>query len=68
MSDFINGFANGIFIGIALGLAIEIAIGIQQKPWSELTEGEKKTRINAIYIGMVTLVAGVMMFLWILLT
>jgi hypothetical protein len=68
MSDFVIGFANGIFIGIAVGMAIEIAMGIQQKPWSELTDEEKKDRTHAIFIGMSTLVIGVIVFLWLLLT
>jgi hypothetical protein len=68
MSDFVIGFANGIFIGMALGIAIEIAIGIKQKPWSELTEEEKKSRKNAICIGMSALVIGIIVFFWLLLT
>jgi hypothetical protein len=68
MSDFVIGFANGIFIGIAVGIAIEMAIGIKQKPWSELTDGEKETRKNAIFIGMSALVIGVIVFFWLLLT
>ena len=67
MSDFIIGFVIGLPIGVALGIAIEVAIGIQQKPWSELTEDEKKIRKNAIFIGLITLIIGVIVFLSLLL-
>jgi hypothetical protein len=67
MSDFVIGFVLGIPIGTAVGIAIEIAIGIQQKPWSELTEEEKKIRKNALGIGIITLIIGVIVFLSLLL-
>lgn len=67
MSDFVIGFVIGIPIGTALGIAIEIAIGIQQKPWSELTEEEKKIRKNALFVGTMTLIIGVIVFLSLLL-
>jgi len=68
MSDFIIGFVIGNPIGTAVGIAIEIAISIQQKPWSELTEEEKKIRKNALIVGTITLIVGVIVFLWLLLT
>ncbi|HIH28198.1 MAG TPA: hypothetical protein HA260_00170 [Thermoplasmata archaeon] len=67
MSDFVIGFVIGIPIGAALGIAIEIAIGIKQKPWSELTEEEKKIRKNALFVGIITLIIGVIVFLSLLL-
>jgi hypothetical protein len=67
MSDFVVGFVIGIPIGTALGIAIEIALGIQQKPWSELTEEEKKIRKNALFVGFITLIIGVIVFLSLLL-
>jgi len=67
MSDFIVGFVLGVPIGTAIGIALEIAIGIQQKPWSELTEEEKKIRKNALFIGTLTLIIGVTVFLSLLL-
>jgi len=67
MSDFVVGFVIGIPIGTALGIAIEIAIGIQQKPWSELTDEEKKIRKNALFVGTMTLIIGVIVFLLLLL-
>jgi hypothetical protein len=67
MSDFVVGFIIGIPIGAALGIAIEIAIGIQQKPWSELTDEEKKIRKNALFVGIITLIIGVIVFLSLLL-
>jgi hypothetical protein len=36
MSDFL--------LGMVLGIVIGLAIGKKQKPWSELTEEEKKTQ------------------------
>jgi hypothetical protein len=63
MSDFIIGFIIGVPIGTALGIAIEVAIGIQQKPWSELTDKEKKIRKNALFVGFITLIIGVVVFL-----
>ncbi|MCX6671300.1 MAG: hypothetical protein NTX92_05220 [Euryarchaeota archaeon] len=68
MSDFVVGFVIGIPIGAAVGFAIDIAIGIQQKPWSELTEEEKKIRKNALLVGTMTLIIGVIVFLLLLLT
>jgi hypothetical protein len=67
MSDFVIGFIMGIPIGAAIGIAIEIALGIQQKPWSELDEEEKKIRKNALFVGFVTLLIGVIVFLSLLL-
>jgi hypothetical protein len=67
MSDFVVGFIIGIPIGAALGIAIEIAIGIQQKPWSDLTDEEKKIRKNARFVGIITHIIGVIVFLSLLL-
>jgi hypothetical protein len=55
-------------MGTAVGIAIEIAIGIHQKPWSELTNEEKNIRKNALIVGTITLVVGVIVFLLSLLT
>ncbi|VVB61858.1 Uncharacterised protein [uncultured archaeon] len=63
MSDFVIGFITGIPIGTAVGIAIEIALGIHEKPWSDLTEEEKKIRKNALFIGIITLIVGVIVFL-----
>ena len=54
-----DGFAIGLAAGIGAGIAIGIAIGRKQKPWSELTTGERKARIVSIAAGVVLLVAGV---------
>jgi len=59
MSDLGVGFA----IGIAVGLAIGIVSGRRQKPWSELTEKEKRIRIGLIAAGVVLLVVGVVVAL-----
>jgi len=63
MSDFVIGFIAGIPIGTAVGIAMDIAIGIYEKPWSELTEDEKKIRKNALSIGVITLIIGVIVLL-----
>jgi len=54
MNDFGAGFAIGIAVGVGLGLAVGKK---QQKPWSELTDREKKVRI-AIIAVKVAVVAG----------
>ncbi len=58
-----EGYAIGLAVGIGAGIAIGISIGKKQKPWSELTAGEKKTRIISIAVGSVLFVAGVVVFL-----
>jgi hypothetical protein len=68
LSDFVVGFVIGIPIGTAIGIAIELAIDIQQKPWSELTDEEKKIRKNALFVGTLSLIIGVIVFLMLLLS
>ena len=58
MSDWGAGFAAGIAVGLAIGLAT----GRKQKPWSELTEKEKRIRIGLIAAGVVVLAAGIVTF------
>ena len=64
MSDFVIGIPIGIAIGIAIGLSIGIAIGKKQKPWSELTEEEKRIKKLIIGIAMIILIIGVLVNLW----
>ena len=64
MSDFVIG----IPIGIAIGISIGIAIGKKQKPWSELTEEEKRNKKIMIGAGSISLVLGIIVFLWVLFT
>jgi len=59
MSDWGAGFATGIAVGLVIGLFA----GRKQKPWSELTEKEKRLRIRLIALGVVTLAAGIVVFL-----
>ena len=68
MSDWGVGYAMGIAVGIAAGLAIGLIAGRKQKPWSELSDEERKIRIRLIAAGVVLLVAGVVVFLVLLLT
>ncbi|HUV02018.1 MAG TPA: hypothetical protein VMW67_00980 [Desulfobacteria bacterium] len=62
MSDWVVGYIMGMAVGIAAGFAIGLAAGKKQKPWSELTEQEKKIRKLLIGAGVVLLVLGVMVF------
>ena len=59
MSDWGVGYAIGIFTGLAIGLAV----GRRQKPWSELTQKEKRIRIGLIAAGVVLLATGIVMLL-----
>ncbi len=63
MEGYVIGLAVGLGAGIAIGISIGIPIGKKQKPWSELTAGERKTRIISIAAGGVLFVAGVVVFL-----
>ena len=54
----IISFALGLIIGWSTGFAV----GRKQKPWSELSEGEKKSRIWLIALGVIALVAGIVVF------
>jgi len=58
-----DGYAIGLAVGLGAGIAIGISIGRKQKPWSELTAGERKARIISIAAGVVLLIAGVVFFL-----
>ena len=58
-----DGYIIGLAVGLGAGIAIGISIGKKQKPWSELTAGEKKTRILSLTAGGVLFVAGVVFFL-----
>ncbi len=48
---------------MASGLAIGFVAGRRQKPWSELTQKEKRIRIGLIAAGVVLLAAGIVMLL-----
>jgi hypothetical protein len=59
MNDWGVGYAIGIFTGLAIGFAV----GRRQKPWSELTQKEKRIRVGLIAAGVVLLAAGIVMLL-----
>ena len=61
------GFAAGIGVGFALGLVVG-RLGVQQKPWSKLTEKEKKTRKMVIGAGSFLLLLGIVALVWVLLS
>ena len=62
MSDWVIGYIMGMAAGIAAGFAIGLAAGKQQKPWSELTEQEKRIRKLLIGAGVALLVLGAIVF------
>jgi len=68
MEGYVIGLAVGLSAGIGIGISIGIAIGGKQKPWSELTAGEKRKRIVYIAVGGLLFIAGVVVFLLRLLT
>jgi hypothetical protein len=53
----------GYLFGMASGLAIGLIAGRRQKPWSELTQKERRIRIGLIAAGVVLLAAGIVMLL-----
>ena len=58
-SGYMIGWILGLAAGIGVGISIGISIGIKQKPWSELTEKEKRIRIWLIGGGVILLAAGI---------
>ena len=58
-----DGYVIGLAVGFGAGITVGISIGGKRKPWSELTAGEKKTRIISLTAGGVLFVAGVVVFL-----
>ena len=61
------GFATGIGVGFVLGLVVG-RLGVEQKPWSEMTEKEKKTRKIAIGVGSFLLLLGIVALIWVVLS
>ena len=57
------GFATGIGVGFGLGLVVGSLLP-KQKPWSELTEKEKRTRKIAIAAGSILLLLGIAALVW----
>jgi len=57
------GFATGIGVGFVLGLVVG-RLGVKQKPWSELTDKEKKTRKIVIGAGSLLLLLGIAALIW----
>ena len=66
MGDFLIGIPIGVAIGIAIGLNLGIIIGKKQKPWSELTNEEKRLRTIDVGVGSAFLFVGLIIFLWLL--
>jgi multisubunit Na+/H+ antiporter MnhB subunit len=48
----------GLAVGLAAGIAIGLAAGKKQKPWSELSESEKKLKIALVVILGLMVLAG----------
>ena len=61
------GFATGIGVGFVLGLVVG-RLGVKQKPWSEMTEQEKKTRKIAIGAGSFLLLLGIIALVWVVIS
>ena len=64
MDSYTIGMIIGILIGIAIGISIGFAIGKKHKPWSELTEEEKKYMKIMIGVGVIILIIGFIVNLW----
>ena len=64
MDGYTIGMTIGILIGIAIGISIGISIGRKQKPWSELSEEEKKHKKIIIGVGVIILLIGFIVNLW----
>ena len=58
-----NDFGAGFAIGIAVGLGLGMTMGRKQRPWSELTDKEKKVRIGIMVALGIVVVAGLVVFL-----
>jgi hypothetical protein len=61
------GLATGIGVGFALALIVG-RLGVKQKPWSELTDKEKRTRKIAIGAGSILVLLGIAALVWALLS
>jgi hypothetical protein len=64
MSYLAIGIVIGFAIGIAVGLNFGIIIGKKQKPWSELTDEERRQRKLLIGAGIIILTIGFLTGLW----
>jgi hypothetical protein len=64
MDSYTVGMLIGMIIGIAIGISIGISIGKKQKPWSELTDQEKKQKKLIVGAGVVILLIGLIVNLW----
>jgi hypothetical protein len=64
MSDFVVGIPIGIAIGIGIGISIGISMGKNQKPWSELTQEEKRMKKTIIAFGIILLIIGIITLFW----
>jgi uncharacterized BrkB/YihY/UPF0761 family membrane protein len=64
MDGYTLGMTIGMLIGITIGITIGISINIRQKPWSELTEEEKKHKKIIIGFGIIILLIGFIINLW----
>lgn len=58
-----EGYAIGLAVGLGAGIAIGISVGKKQKTWSELSAGERKSRLITLAAGGVLFLAGVAVFL-----
>ena len=64
MNYLVIGMALGLAIGFAIGINIGIIMGKKQKPWSELTDEERRQRKLLIGVGIIILIIGFFTGLW----
>jgi hypothetical protein len=64
MSYYVVGITIGMAIGLAIGLSLGISIGKKQKPWSELSDEEKRQRKFVVTAGIIILIIGALTGLW----
>jgi multisubunit Na+/H+ antiporter MnhB subunit len=51
-------FSTGLAVGLAAGISIGLAMGKKQKPWSEMSEKEKKTKMMIVTVLGLLVLAG----------
>jgi hypothetical protein len=64
MNYLVIGMVLGLAIGFTIGLNLGINIGKKQKPWSELTDEERRQRKLLIGAGLIILIIGFLTGLW----
>jgi hypothetical protein len=50
---------SGFVLGLAVGITIGIILGRRQKPFSEMSDSEKRLRIGLVAVLSISAVAGI---------